>query len=404
MRPSELGSLTKEPPLEKLDETIRAISPGMAYADLLIFARQNTHRDAPGLLRKRFLLIDSHDKIRYDRFLSLVHTEGINSQRVRKVMYFVWALRDERLRRFICEVVANEHGKWRIRELVKKTNAEFFRHWFPKPSTTPPKVRSNIEFFLTKAGIFDPYQKAVQLDLNDGWLMDAMQVVAQHESNPAQRKAMAGAPGEWLIARGWNGLANATAEELRTSVELTPVDNEPLEDDDLDVVPGSTTEGRKWVEYKIATSGKPPKQIITNEVARERASKSHLELERLAAAAAQRQGYDPRCNNNIDMYFKTPAGTVLAEMKSCHERNLHSQIRRGVGQLLEYQFVYGTLLGEPVAPLLVIETRPPGEKAWLVDYLRTLGITLAWKEPRGTRLLTTTAIPALLTGLVFPQA
>lgn len=319
-------------------------------------------------------------------------------------MYFVWAIRDERLRRFICEVVANEQGKWRIRELVKKTNAEFFRHWFPKPSTTPQKARSNIEFFLTKAGIFDPYGKAVRLELGDGWLVDAMQVAAQHERNPAQRKAMASAPGEWLISHRWNGLANAQPEELRTLGEFAPAYTEPLEDDDLDIVPGAPTEGRKWVEYRIATSGKTSKQIITNEVARERASKSHLELERLAAAAAQRQGYEPRCNNNIDMYFKTPGGTVLAEMKSCHERNIHSQIRRGVGQLLEYQFVYRTLLGEPVAALLVIETRPPGGKAWLVDYLRTLGITLAWREPRATRLLTTTAIPALLTGLVFRQA
>lgn len=88
MRTGDLGSLTKEPPLEKLDETIKAISPGMPYAALLDFARRNTHKDAPGLLKKRFLLVDSQDNIRYDRFLSLVDSEGLDSRRVRKGYVF----------------------------------------------------------------------------------------------------------------------------------------------------------------------------------------------------------------------------------------------------------------------------------------------------------------------------
>jgi hypothetical protein len=185
MPPSDFGSLTKEPPLDKLDRTIEAIRPGMTFAQIRDFATAHTHRDAPGLLRKRFLLVDSQDVIRYDRFLSLVSTEGIQSSRLRKVMYFAWALRDERLRQFICEVVAGSDGKWRVQELLKKSNAEFFRRWFPK-STSPTKVRSNIEFFLVKSGIFDATTKEVHLELTDGWLADGMSVAAQHETDLAR--------------------------------------------------------------------------------------------------------------------------------------------------------------------------------------------------------------------------
>ena len=130
----DLGSLTKEPPLATLDATIRGIRPGMPYDQLLEYGRRHTHKDAPGLVRKRFLLLDDQHQIVYDRFLSLVAAEGLETPRARKVMYFLWAFRDERLRRFVCERIANRQGKWRVSELTKKTNADFFKHWF-QPST-----------------------------------------------------------------------------------------------------------------------------------------------------------------------------------------------------------------------------------------------------------------------------
>lgn len=403
MRASEVGSLTKETPLEKLDQTIEAVTPGMAYSQLLDFARRHTHRDAPGLVRKRFLLVDPQDIVRYDRFLSLANAERMQSPRVRKVMYFVWAFRDERLRRFICEVVANAAGKWRIAELTKKSNAEFFRHWFSKPSTTPAKARSNIEFFLAEAGIYDAAARAIHLELEDGWLTEAMQVAAQHETSVGRRRAMTGAPVEFLIASGWHGLANATVDELRAVSPSGTSDTEPLEDDQIDVDPAAALRGRPWTDREPGTSGRPPRQVFTNEVARERATRAHLAIERITAAAARVRGYEPRSTDNIDMYFQTEAATVLAEMKSCHEKNLHAQVRRGVSQLLEYRYTSRNILREQVTLLLVIETRPSREKDWLVDCLRSLGIVLAWKDPGGSRLLTTTAIPRSLTGVVFPQ-
>ena len=153
MAGGEHASLTKEFPLSTSDATIAAITPNMPYSDLREFARRNTNVDAPGLLKKRILLLQNDGTIAYDQYLSLVGTEGAGSTLVRKVMYFTWAYRDDRLRRFICEVVANESGRWRISELERKSNASFFEEFLQEGPAR--KARSNIEYFLVEAGIFD---------------------------------------------------------------------------------------------------------------------------------------------------------------------------------------------------------------------------------------------------------
>ena len=80
-----------------------------------------------------------------------------------------------------------------------------------------------------------------------------------------------------------------------------------------------------------------------------------------------------------DLYFETPHGVVLAEMKSCDNKNVHSQVRKGVSQLFEYRYVYEDMVGRNPALILVIEAELPRNKAWLLEYLSSLGITLAWK-------------------------
>lgn len=355
---SEFGSLTKEPPLETLDRTITAITPGMRYAELLLFARRFAHRDAPGLVRKRFLLVDPAGTIDYDRFLSLVREEGVTSARVRKVMYFVWAFRDERFRRFICEVVANSAGKWRIPELLNKSNSLFFRRWFPSPSTTPAKARSNLQFFLVETGIFDQAADAIRLELDDGWLTEAMQVAAQHEPNRAQRNAMVSAPTEFLVANGLNGLANATKQELQALGAHFTTDYEPLEDTEIHVDPAPTSASRPWAPRNIPAGSVELTHAVIDQVARERANRSHLALEQLLATAARAKLYQPQCNQNIDLHFVTSDGSVLAEVKSCHDWNLHSQVRRGISQLFEYRYAYRSELGGQVDLLLVVESTP----------------------------------------------
>ena len=141
MASRRFGSLTKELPISVMDATVSAIQPNMRYSQLLSYARANTHDAAPGLLRQRFLLLDSDETVTYDRLLSIISSEGIKSPRVRKIMYFVWAFRDERVRQFICDVLANKNGKWSVRQLLNKGNSLFFENWYKAgPARKPARA------------------------------------------------------------------------------------------------------------------------------------------------------------------------------------------------------------------------------------------------------------------------
>jgi len=394
------GSLSKEVPLAKIDATIRAITPNMRYSELLRIGRTQTHRDAPGLVRQRFILVDNTGTIVYDRFLSLVASEGITS-RVRKIMYFVWAFRDDRVRRFILERIVDAAGKWRVDDLTNKANADFFTQTNFEESTAA-KVRSNIEFFFVESEILDLPARAIHLELDDGWLPEAVQVAAQHEGEAAVRRGMAAGPVQFLVAKQWNGLANATISELIAIEHSTSAEPEPFEDRSIEVAVARRAPSRPWRARTITTLGRASTTIIVDEVARERASMSHQALERLLAQAASAVGYAPQANAHIDLYFQMADGSILGEVKSCHQNNLHSQVRRGVSQLLEYRFVYSDELVSPVSLLLVIETPPSARQQWLAEFLESLVITLCWREPNQDRLITTATIPPALAGLISP--
>jgi hypothetical protein len=398
MPPSDRGSLTKEPPLKLMDETIQAVQPEMSYADLLRHARSHTHRDAPGLVRQRFLYVERGGRIVFDRFLSLVNREPITSHYVRKVMFFVWAFRDDRLRKFICGRVANPQGRWRVQELLRKENSEFFEQWFDQ--STARKARSNIEYFLVdETKIANRESRKVDLNLSDRWLMEAMAIAAQHEPDPFERRRILEDPIQYLIDHEWTGLANATADEL---LELGPPAIEqaaPLEDETIQ--PSSSgAESKEWNREQPKRGAKQTTQAYIDLVARERASRSHHMLERITVDSARRLNYEPKYNANIDLFFETPHGTVLAEMKSCDGKNLHSQVRRGVSQLLEYSFLYREVLGQDPVLVLIVETPPPAEKAWLREFLASLDITLAWKKPWEEQLVASSPVPKALTDII----
>lgn len=388
--------------MARLDATILAIRPGMTYKTLLAHARRHTHKDAPGLVRKRFLLVKRDGTITYDRFLSLVNTEPITSAYVRKIMYFVWAFRDDRLRNFICQRVAQADGKWRPNQLLNKRNAVFFEEWLER--STARKARSNIEYFLTEeTGIVDTQSSVVHLELDDGWLFEAAAIAAQHERDAAERHRLLEDPFRYLIDQEWTGLANATADELLAMGFPTTELLQVLEDEDIPAALPRTAEGREWNRRRPRRSAKKAAQTSIDLVARERANHAHHLLEQITADSARALGYEPRYNENIDLYFGTPYGTVLAEMKSCDDASVHSQIRRGVSQLFEYRYVYRNLLGADPTTTLIVETRPPREKAWLIDYLTTLGIVIAWKQPWENSLVSSQPIPDALTGIIQPQ-
>jgi hypothetical protein len=395
------GSLTKELPLRDIENTISAIRPGMTLDALRKFAKTRTHASIPGLLIKRFLLISDSGTIAYDKFLSVTAVDGIGSARVRKIMYLVWALREPRLGRFIREVVADRNGKWRVGELTKLSNAKFFQEFF-KPSTTL-KVRSNTERFLVECGILDRNNKIVHLELDDDWVIDALEIAAQHEFDLSRRRAMAGSPIRFLIENGLNGLVNATPDELRAIGDSGPVSvREPLEDLGIEANVPKKSVSQTWNRATPTAMQRRQANAAIDIVARERASKAHWMLERVMNNLAVAKGYVPKQNQNIDMHFAVADGHVLIEMKSCHRGNLHSQVRRGVAQLFEYRFRYSALLGDDPALVLIIETVPANDQAWLISFLESLEILLAWKDSRTDRLIASSTIPAHLDGIVSP--
>jgi len=368
----------------------------MSYSELRNYAQRETHVDIAAILRQRFLLVENNI-ITYDLFLSLANSDGIDTPRFRKIIYFSWCFRDHRVREFICKRIASPDGHWDINQLVNKANSNFFTEFFKL--RTAIKARSNIENFLCEIGIFDRYNRQIHLELDDGWLLDAMQVAAQHERSAAHRRAMVNDPIDFLVVRGWCGLVNATKEELLDLTGSIVSGTEPLEDEAISL--STTSESRTWDRQAPRHSSCKSTSTVIDLVAHERASSAHHLLEQLTAAAARSLGYVPLYNDQIDMHFLTPYGHVLAEMKSCHRGNLHSQVRRGVSQLFEYRFVYRENLGNDVVPALIIETQPTREHRWLIEYVESIGILLAWKDER--RLVTTVNIPTALNGVILPQ-
>lgn len=399
---TDLGSLTKEPPLASLDATIRIAKPGMAYSRLLNLARTNrsAHRDAPGLISRRFILINQDDRISDDYFLALVESHGITSPIVRKVMYFVWAYRDMRIRSFICKRIADRSGRWRTEQLLNKRNAKFFEKWL-KPRSAA-KARSTFEFFLCESNIYDKQHDTIHLELDDGWLEYAAMVAAQHETNPNNRKALLADPIGFLKARNWLGLLNAARPTRRSTSPLQIIESSLVGDDAIRDMhrdqPRSREGNRKGpsaVRKGLATS-------TFDLVAHERANESHYELEKALARAAKRSGYRPKYTQNIDIYFDTPHGSVLAEVKSCVATNFHAQARKGISQLFEYRFLYAKALQRGPTLLLLMENEPPRRKAWLARYLSSLHVTLAWRDPKSKRIGTTSKIPPSLSKILIP--
>lgn len=63
-------------------------------------------------------------------------------------------------------------------------------------------------------------------------------------------------------------------------------------------------------------------------------------------------------------------------MKSTTDGNVHSQIRRAISQLYEYRYLQEV----PAAKLvIVLESPPPREKRWIVDYVvKDRKLLIAW--------------------------
>lgn len=378
MPTNEHGSLTKEFPLNEFERTIGAITPGMTFQELRVYATAHSQSAIPGLLANRFLLLDD-GRIVFDRLLTAIQQEGQFSPRLRKAMFFLWCWRDDRLRRYICDQVADDAGHWRASILLDKRRAAFFEQFFQ--SGPAAKARSNLEEHLARAGILDREKKTIDMDLADGWLPLAIEIVAQHERNPTDRMRLLADPVAFLADERLHALASATLSEVQVALEGLPILGDPVEDEQLGTAPtGAVSPSKKWVSRSINAKTAKQATISRDEIKVERASRAHLALEEMLAALLTDAGFTAECNDSIDMFAKAKGGALLAEIKSCTELNQLAQVRKGVAQLLEYRFIYGNVLGHPIHPVLVLETPPHPARPWLVPYLNSIGISVAWRD------------------------
>jgi hypothetical protein len=314
-------------------------------------------------------------------------------------MLFVWAHRDDRIRRFISERVANENGKWSAETLTNKANSDFFDRWYAGST----KARSNFERFCDETRIFDKVARTIHLELEDNWLEDAARVASQYELNPERRRRLLSDPYKFLVEQNLNALANATADELRLRQPGAVYDADVDEDSAIDVEP-RRGKGEAWARRRPKSSDKESTQALINLVKRERANQSHFEIEKALAAAITRAGHDPRFNESIDLYFDTQAGSALIEVKSCTENNIHTQIRKAVSQVFEYRFLYAKQLVDPVQLAIVIEIAPGPNKRWLLKYLEEINVTVAWLNGETGLFETTGKIPAPLADIFSVRA
>lgn len=388
------GSLSKEFPHHDVEQTILAARGGMNMAQLKAVA---PNPNIGPVVCARWLQIQNGRVVR-DRFLSLAEAEGLGSARMRKIMYGVFALRDARIRDFVTQRIATAGGLWRPAEVVRKSNSDHFA------GASSSKVRSNFEFFLVNAGIYG--NGAVHLELEDGWLQDAVAIASQYEDDPETRALMMADPIGYIINEGLQGLANATVAQLRGTPPIIQPEADPGDDIEIEqatpIAPGVPT-GQPWNRQPPQFQDRQAAAVFNNAVARERASAAHYAIEQLLVTAARAAGLDPQTTVNIDVYFAVNGGTFIAEVKSCHVRNTHSQTRRGVSQLLEYEHLFGDRVGRPVTKMLVLEMRPSGRVAWLINYLTGLGIFVCWRSQDGTRIQSSVAIPATLAGIVHAE-
>lgn len=394
------ASPTKFFAVAKVDAVLRLIRQAdMNMADLREAATRKDLGFVPALVEKRLLLVRDSGAIVNDEFLSLFRSQGGTSPLVRKVMFFVWAYRTPILRRFICEQVAGSDGRWRAKSLDSKRSRKVFEKAGYSPGSAE-KFGSNVKRFLIDAGLYDKTAGTFHFELDDGWLTEAARIAAQHEPDPNDQQMLLADPAGYLIAKGWTALANCSVADLQAAEVPSAGLAEPASDEHIPSDPASLSESRDWdkaaptpSELKRATYARDPVKL-------ERAVKAHHMLEGMMSRLAKGEQYHPKWNDHIDLHFTVGSEEVIAEMKSCSKRSFHTQLRRGVSQLLEYSFLYRERFGRPVSRVLVMECPPPAGKTWLLDYTGEHDILTVWLDRNGGRFVTSSEVPVGLTRIV----
>lgn len=116
--------------------------------------------------------------------------------------------------------------------------------------------------------------------------------------------------------------------------------------------------------------------IHRDSAALDRADNAHRQLVNLVAERIRNSNNIPRNNQLIDLATRIDNTDYIFEMKSITTSNARSQIRKGLSQLYEYQYLQNLPNSNLV---LVIEAPMPTSSSWMIDYLETSrNINLIW--------------------------
>lgn len=116
--------------------------------------------------------------------------------------------------------------------------------------------------------------------------------------------------------------------------------------------------------------------IHQNRVAQERAENAHRTLVNLLSEKIRGAGFIPRYNQLIDLATRTNDSSFIFEMKSTTTENAKKQIRNGISQLYEYEYLQNLSNTNLV---LVIENPLYDNILWMSEYLEeSRNISLIW--------------------------
>jgi hypothetical protein len=392
--PNFVSSLSKYFRVEEHHHMLESIDHDTPEQEL----RQRFGENLYATGKQRYLTVND-GVVRRDRLIDLIHAQGVFTERVKMVMYFLFLFRDSRYRQFICERVGTKEGKWDT-SVFRETGTAYFK------GVGGHKAFTNLRQFLIQTGILGEKDYVVHMPNLALWFPSAVEIAADSIEDPPTRKRFLASPHGFLIRHKLNALLNATPTELAT-LEMGGI-YEEVENllPAISLPPGSTTisaEFQNWDRLPPArrkTRQLPAFGIDTADV--ERANYQHWVLEKAIADLCKEHGHGIKTTQHIDLLSEIGDVSVIFEMKSCTPTTVRAQVRRAVSQLLEYRYLYREKLKRDVRLCAVIERKPSGALDWLCGYLESLQIGLIWKNSSDNRLNCTEHTKRLIADLL-PQ-
>ena len=163
---------------------------------------------------------------------------------------------------------------------------------------------------------------------------------------------------------------------FRTSTVTDNIDILDFTSIDEPILPRTNDLKEYQTVYQRIANARETITIHRSSATLDRADNAHRQLVNMVAERIRRSNHIPRNNQLIDLATRVNNSDYIFEMKSTTIHNIRSQVRKGLSQLYEYQYLQNL----PNANLvLVVENALPLSSGWMVDYLETSrNISLIW--------------------------